>query len=71
MCCLHRICGIHHLERAAPKPWDFLECVWYVVVSPGDVRPDDLGGQLFVIIMISLAIILLPVEVCFGDLHQV
>ena len=42
-----------------------------MVVSPGDVRPDDLGGQLFVIIMISLAIILLPVEVCFGDLHQV
>lgn len=42
-----------------------------MVVSPGDVRPDDLEGQLFVIIMISLAIILLPVEVCFGDLHQV
>lgn len=71
MSCLHRICGIQHLERAVAKPWDFTDCIWFVVVSFGDVRPDDLLGQVFVIIMIACAIILLPVEVCFGDLHQV
>ena len=71
MCCLHRICGIHHLERAVAKPWNFYDCIWFVVVSFGDVRPDDWAGQAFVIIMIACAIILLPVEVCFGDQHQV
>ena len=69
MCCLHRICGIDHLERAVAKPWDIYDCIWFVVVSFGDVRPDDWAGQAFVIGTISIAIILLPFEVCFGDQH--
>ena len=69
MCCLHRICGIHHLERAVAKPWEFFDCIWFVIVSIGDVRPDDQLGQIFVIMMIIVAIILLPAEVCFGDQH--
>ena len=65
-CC--RICGIHHLERPVVRPWNFFECVWFVVVTfstvgYGDFRPDDWPGQTFVIIMIACALILLPVEV--------
>lgn len=70
MCCLHRICVIHHLERAARVPWDFLDCVWYVVVSFGDVRPDDLYGQACVVVIVVIAILLLPVMVCFGNQYK-
>lgn len=69
VCCIlfTGICGIHHLERPVPKPWNFFECVWFIVVTfstvgYGDFRPDDWPAQTFVIIMIACALILLPVE---------
>ena len=71
---MHRICGIHHLERAVREPWDFFDCIWFVVVTfstvgYGDTRPNDWPGQTFVIIMIACALILLPVEVSCGYQH--
>ena len=71
---MHRICGIHHLERAVRDPWNFFECIWFVVVTfstvgYGDFRPGDWPGQTFVIIMIACALILLPVEVSCGYQH--
>ena len=71
MSCLHRICGIHHLQRAAAEPWDFLDCVWYVVVSFGDVRPDYFLAQVYAVGIVVFAIFLLPFKVSFGDQHQV
>lgn len=70
MCYLHRICTIHHLQKVAAEPWDFLDCVWYVVVSFGDVRPDDFYGQACVLSIVAITIFLLPVMVCFGDQYK-
>ena len=71
MCCLHRICGIHHLQRVAAEPWGFGDCVWNVVVSFGDVRPDNSLAQVYFVVIVVVAIFLLPFKVCLSDQHQV
>ena len=41
-----------------------------MVVSFGDVRPDDLYGQACVVGIVVIVICLLPVMVCFGDQYK-
>ncbi|XP_014045077.1 potassium channel subfamily T member 2 [Salmo salar] len=60
------ICGIHHLERAGKKltvfdSWYFC-VVTFSTVGYGDVTPNVWPSKLLVIIMISVALVVLPIQ---------
>ncbi|BFZ20395.1 hypothetical protein BsWGS_23433 [Bradybaena similaris] len=61
-------CGVHHLQRASKKNFGMFQSLWFVVVTLatvgfGDVCPDIWPSQLFIMIMICFALVILPTQV--------
>ena len=65
----YRVCGIQHIQRASTeKPLTMFESFYFVIVTfstvgYGDISPDIWLGQLFMILMICIAIAFIPRQV--------
>ncbi|XP_033098187.1 potassium channel subfamily T member 2-like isoform X2 [Anneissia japonica] len=60
-------CGIHHLERAGQSDMSVFEALYFTVVTfstvgYGDIKVEIWPSQLFVILMIAAALVVLPVQ---------
>lgn len=71
------VCGIQHFQRAGHRHLNLFQAVYYVIVTfstvgYGDFVPDIWPSQLFMVIMICVALIVLPTQVShvLGHLHQ-
>lgn len=78
------MCGIQHFQRAGHRHLNLFQAVYYVIVTfstvgYGDFVPDIWPSQLFMVIMICVALIVLPTQVSsvlshrpshIGHLHQ-
>ena len=58
-------CGFQHLQRAGLRKVNLFEALYFIIVTfstvgYGDISPDYWGSRLFVIIMISVALVVLP-----------
>ncbi|CAH1394502.1 unnamed protein product [Nezara viridula] len=65
--CLH-VCGIQHFQRAGHRHLNLFQSTYYVVVTfstvgYGDFVPDIWPSQLYMVIMICVALIVLPTQV--------
>ncbi|XP_066945935.1 potassium channel subfamily T member 2 isoform X4 [Macrobrachium rosenbergii] len=61
------VCGIQHFQRAGHRHLNLFQAVYYVIVTfstvgYGDIVPDIWPSQLFMIIMICVALIVLPTQ---------
>ncbi|RWS27964.1 potassium channel subfamily T member 2-like protein [Leptotrombidium deliense] len=61
-------CGVQHLQRAGGTQMNLFESIYFVVVTfstvgYGDFKPDNMLSQLFVVIMICVAFIVVPTQV--------
>nr|CAD7255768.1 unnamed protein product [Timema shepardi] len=68
-----RVCGIQHFQRAGHRHLNLFQSTYYVVVTfstvgYGDFVPDIWPSQLYMVIMIGVALIVLPTQVCLGSL---
>lgn len=62
------VCGIQHFQRAGHRHLNLFQSTYYVVVTfstvgYGDFVPDIWPSQLFMVIMICVALIVLPTQV--------
>jgi voltage-gated potassium channel Kch len=62
------VCGIQHFQRAGHRHLNLFQSMYYVVVTfstvgYGDFVPDIWPSQLFMVIMICVALIVLPTQV--------
>ncbi|MPC50917.1 Potassium channel subfamily T member 2 [Portunus trituberculatus] len=62
------VCGIQHFQRAGHRHLNLFQAVYYVIVTfstvgYGDFVPDIWPSQLFMVIMICVALIVLPTQV--------
>ncbi|XP_063407374.1 potassium channel subfamily T member 2-like isoform X1 [Mytilus trossulus] len=63
------ICGIQHLQRASlEKPLTMFESLYFTIVTfstvgYGDISPDIWPGQLFMVVMICVAIAFIPRQI--------
>ncbi|GAB6021918.1 hypothetical protein CHUAL_006081 [Chamberlinius hualienensis] len=58
-------CGFQHIQRGGQKQFSLLESIYFVIISLatvgfGDVVPDIWPSQLFVIVMVVVALIVIP-----------
>lgn len=65
---LHSVCGIQHFQRAGHRHLNLFQSTYYVVVTfstvgYGDFVPDIWPSQLYMVIMICVALIVLPTQV--------
>lgn len=63
------VCGIQHFQRAGHRHLNLFQSTYYVVVTfstvgYGDFVPDIWPSQLYMVIMICVALIVLPTQVC-------
>lgn len=73
----HSVCGIQHFQRAGHRHLNLFQSTYYVVVTfstvgYGDFVPDIWPSQLYMVIMICVALIVLPTQVsnfCCCHLH--
>ncbi|XP_050736145.1 potassium channel subfamily T member 2-like isoform X9 [Eriocheir sinensis] len=61
------VCGIQHFQRAGHRHLNLFQAVYYVIVTfstvgYGDFVPDIWPSQLFMVIMICVALIVLPTQ---------
>ncbi|KAF2362944.1 Potassium channel BK alpha subunit [Trinorchestia longiramus] len=61
------VCGIQHFQRAGHRDMNLFQAVYYVIVTfstvgYGDYVPDIWPSQLFMVIMICVALIVLPTQ---------
>ncbi|CAG2167404.1 unnamed protein product [Oppiella nova] len=61
------VCGYQHFQRAGGRNVDLFESLYFVVVTfatvgYGDYKPDRWPSQLFMVIMICVALIVLPTQ---------
>ena len=61
------MCGFQHFQRAGGRNVDLFESLYFVVVTfatvgYGDYKPDRWPSQLFMVIMICVALIVLPTQ---------
>ncbi|XP_075585247.1 slowpoke 2 isoform X4 [Dermatophagoides farinae] len=61
------LCGFQHFQRAGGRNVDLFESLYFVVVTfatvgYGDYKPDRWPSQLFMVIMIGVALIVLPTQ---------
>lgn len=61
------VCGFQHSQRAGKDHVDLFASLYFVVVTfstvgYGDVRPDNWPSQLFMVVMICVALIVLPTQ---------
>ena len=67
--CFTTICGIQHFQRASlEKPLTMFEAFYFTIVTfstvgYGDISPDIWPGQLFMVIMICVAIAFIPRQI--------
>lgn len=64
----HSVCGIQHFQRAGHRHLNLFQSTYYVVVTfstvgYGDFVPDIWPSQLYMVIMICVALIVLPTQV--------
>lgn len=62
------VCGIQHFQRAGHRHLNLFQATYYVVVTfstvgYGDFVPDIWPSQLYMVIMICVALIVLPTQV--------
>lgn len=65
---LRSVCGIQHFQRAGHRHLNLFQSTYYVVVTfstvgYGDFVPDIWPSQLYMVIMICVALIVLPTQV--------
>lgn len=63
----HSVCGIQHFQRAGHRHLNLFQSTYYVVVTfstvgYGDFVPDIWPSQLYMVIMICVALIVLPTQ---------
>lgn len=68
---LNSVCGIQHFQRAGHRHLNLFQSTYYVVVTfstvgYGDFVPDIWPSQLYMVIMICVALIVLPTQVSWG-----
>jgi voltage-gated potassium channel Kch len=61
-------CGFQHLQRAGLRKVNLFESLYFIIVTfstvgYGDVAPDYWASQLYVIVMIFVALAFLPSQV--------
>lgn len=71
----HSVCGIQHFQRAGHRHLNLFQSTYYVVVTfstvgYGDFVPDIWPSQLYMVIMICVALIVLPTQVCPCILYE-
>lgn len=62
------VCGFQHCQRAGGRNVNLFEALYFVVVTfatvgYGDYRPENASSQLFMVIMICVALIVLPTQI--------
>ncbi|XP_074597555.1 potassium channel subfamily T member 2-like isoform X2 [Brevipalpus obovatus] len=62
------VCGFQHFQRGGGRNVNLFEALYFVVVTfatvgYGDYRPENLSSQLFMVIMICVALIVLPTQI--------
>lgn len=62
------MCGIQHFQRAGHRHLNLFQATYFVVVTfstvgYGDFVPDIWPSQLFMVIMIGVALVVLPTQV--------
>lgn len=65
---LFSVCGVQHFQRAGHRHLNIFQAVYFVIVTfstvgYGDFVPDIWPSQLFMVIMICVALIVLPTQV--------
>lgn len=71
---LNSVCGIQHFQRAGHRHLNLFQSTYYVVVTfstvgYGDFVPDIWPSQLYMVIMICVALIVLPTQVCSTEFY--
>jgi len=61
------VCGFQHFQRAGGRNVNLFESLYFVVVTfatvgYGDYKPENMPSQLFIMIMICVALIVLPTQ---------
>lgn len=64
----YSVCGFQHFQRAGGRNVNLFESLYFVVVTfatvgYGDYKPDRWPSQLFMVIMICVALIVLPTQI--------
>lgn len=67
------VCGIQHFQRAGHRHLNLFQATYFVVVTfstvgYGDFVPDIWPSQLYMVIMIGVALVVLPTQVLSHDI---